>query len=1048
MKFSNYNHSELEPEILKYWKKHKVLEKLRTKNKTGKKFNFLQGPPYTSGKVHLGTAWNTVLKDIALRYKRSQEFDVWDRNGYDVHGLPTEHKVMAKFNLKTKEDIENFGVAKFVEECIQFCQEMGKQMTVDFLRIGSTLDYSDSYMALDAGYMEGEWWMIKKAWKDKRLYRGEKVMTWCAHCETAIAKHECEYKNVKEDSIFIKLPLKGKKNEYLIVWTTTPWTIPYNLAVMVNPELDYLKVEVENETWILAKALAGIVVQSVFNKKMKVVEEIRGEEMEGWEYVHPFSKYVPEYEMLKNKHPNLHTVILSTEYVDTSAGSGLVHCAPGCGPEDQEAARPYNLPPFNNLSEDGYFPKSMGKFAGLRAKVDDQKFVEVLKEEKVLLAITTVEHDYPHCWRCHHQVIFRTTKQWFFKIEDLREAMVAENRQVNWVPKTEAFNSWTTHLKDNSITRQRYWGTPVPIWKCPGCKKIEVIGSVAELKKKTKKLPKNLHRPWIDEVKWKCSCGDKMERIPDVIDVWIDAGTASWNCLYYPTKEDYFKQFFPADLILEATEQVRLWFSMLSICSQLAFGRNCYRNVYMHGMLKDIEGVKMSKSLGNIITPDEMVEKHGADVLRYYMCQTNAGQDIRFSWEEAALKQRYLQILWNVHKLLINLAKENDVNPFDCDYGELNTEKFGIEEKYIISKLNSTIKSVKERFDSYHFDETILPLEELYLELSRNYIQLIREKSTSGNEDEKRIVIYTLGKVLFELLKMFSIITPFICEAIYLNLKEEFGLEEDSITHCPWPETGENNIDLLLEQEMEHAKLVIQAILYAREKIRLGVRWPVKEVVIVSRNEQLQESVANLRDVIANQVNVKSVDLLEKFPGVKLSVKPNHGKIWPEYHEISPSIIAKLATDSPETILGHIEKENAYQFRVDGKNVSITKEMLIIEREVSKHYVEAEFRGGFVYLNTEQDEELEAEGYARELTRHIQQSRKKAGLQKLDRIRLFLKAEKKMKEKLARYQPEIKEKVGAEEFIFTNVDAVKKHDFSEVFKVKGEEFIVWFDKIA
>ena len=1053
MKFSNYNHLELEPEIQQYWKKNKILEKLRAKNKAGKSWTFLQGPPYTSGKVHLGTAWNTVLKDMALRYKRSRGFNVWDRNGYDVHGLPTELKVMEKHHLKTKEDIEKFGVAKFVKECIKFCTVMGEQMTKDFLRLGSTLDYSDSYLAFNSDYMEGEWWLVKKAWDKDRLYLGQKVMTWCQNCETALAKHECEYQNVKDSSIFVKLKLKDKKNEYLIIWTTTPWTIPFNLAVMVNPELDYLKVEVEGEKWILAKALAGLVVQSVFNKKMKVVEEFKGQEMEGLEYTHPFEKFIPEYARLKAKHPKVHTVILSQEHVDTSSGSGLVHCAPGCGPEDQEAGRPYDLPPYNSLAENGYFPEEMGKFSGLRPKFDDQKFVEALQEEKVLLAVTDVEHEYPHCWRCHRPVIFRATKQWFFRIEDLREEMIAENKKVRWTPLTQAFDAWTAHLKDNSITRQRYWGTPVPIWKCSDakCQNIEVIGSLAKLKESAKTIPKNLHRPWIDKVKWKCSKCSKgeMQRIPDIIDVWIDAGTASWNCLYYPQRNDYFEQHYPADLILEATEQVRLWFSMLSICSQLGFGNNCYKNVYMHGMLRDVDGVKMSKSLGNIITPDEMVKKHGADVLRYYMCQTNAGQDIKFSWEEAALKSRQLQILWNVQKFLLNLAQDNGLNPFESIINEkkINEEKLDLEEKYILSKLNSTIKQVTELFDAYHLDETILPLEELFLELSRTYIQLVRDKSSIGSEEDKEVVAYTIGKVLLEFLKMFSIIAPFVSEAIYLNFKEEFGLKEASITHCSWPELESNRIDSVLEQEMETSKQVIQAILYARKKAQLGVRWPVKEVAIVSKEGPVLEAAATLREKIAQQVNAKAINILENFPLAKLSVKPDYAKINPVYKGRSAEVIARLAIESPELILRHLEQEKVFRFKINGQDIEIIKEMLIITKEVPAEYVLAEFRDGDVYLNKERSKELDAEGYAREVMRNIQQLRKQAGLQKTDQIRIFLKLSADLKNSLNKHHAEIKEKIGAAELVFANIDATKKHDFSGEFKVKSEKFSAWFDKV-
>jgi isoleucyl-tRNA synthetase len=1050
MKYPMYNHQELEADILKFWKTNKIVDKLKKKNEKGKAWSFLQGPPYTSGKIHLGTAWNTSLKDIALRYKRSQGFNVWDRNGFDVHGLPTAHKVMAKHNLKTKDDIEKFGLGKFITECKQYCLEMADLMAKDFQRIGVTLDYSDSYMALKNEYMEGEWWMVKKAWEKKRLYLGEKVMTWCGDCETAVAKHECEYENVNEKSIFVKFPIKGKKNEFLIIWTTTPWTIPFNLGIMAGPKLDYVKVEVTGgEKWILAKALAGMVVQSVADKKMKVLEEFKGKELEGLEYTHPFEDDFPIYSELKKDHPNVHTVILSELYVDVSAGTGLVHTAPGSGPEDQIACKPYDIPPYNTLTEGGEFAEGTGKFSGLKAKQDDQKVIDELKNVGALVAITKVEHDYPHCWRCHKPVLFRPTKQWFFKIEDIREKMIKENSKVNWVPKTQAFDAWTAHLRDNSVTRQRYWGTPVPIWKCSNsdCEETEVIGSIKELKQKCGKVPKDLHIPWIDECVWKCKkCKGTLKRIPDILDVWIDAGTASWNCFYYPQTEKNMKTLFPADLILEATEQVRLWFSMLSICSQLSMDKNCYKNVYMHGMIRDIDGVKMSKSIGNIIAPDVLVEKHGADVLRYYLCQTNAGQDMRFSWDEAALKSRQLHILWNVHKFLINLANENKVNPFKLDSSIIENVQ-GLEEKYIISKLHSTIKNVTKLFDEYRFDETIAPLEELFLELSRTYIQMVRDKAALGEDQDKEVVIHTISNVILELLKMFNIIAPFISEGIYLNIKEEFGLKESSISHFAWPKYDSKKINLALEEEIDLSGEIIQAALNAREKAKLGLRWPIKELVVESSKKEVVSAVKKLKEIIKKQVNAKDVSVVSKLKGIKVQIVPDGGKIGKAFGALSPEILTQLRINSPESVLGHMEKENFYSFKVGKKEVKVMPDMISVKRVVPELYQEAEFKSGVVYLNIERTEELEAEGYSREVMRNVQQLRKKAGLEKLDSIELCLKVSKTLAPMLEKFQEEIEEKVGADKMVIDSLDAVKKYDHSEEFKVKQEKFKVWFSKV-
>ncbi|MCK4589408.1 MAG: isoleucine--tRNA ligase [Nanoarchaeota archaeon] len=1044
MKYPDYKHAEIEPELIRHWDNNQILEKLRKRNKQGPKWCFLQGPPYTSGKVHLGTAWNTALKDVSLRYKRMQGFNVWDRNGYDVHGLPTAHKVMAKHNLKFKEDIEKFGIDKFINECIKFSLEMGDQMTKDFLRIGSTLDYTDTYMALKNEYMEAAWWLVKQAWEKKRLYLGEKVMTWCADCETALAKHECEYKEVEDDSIFLKFKVRNTENEYLIIWTTTPWTIPFNLGIMVNPELDYVKARVDDEVWILGKSLAAPVVQSVANKQMQVIKEFKGAELKGIEYEHPWFDIIPEMKEIKQNHPTTHTVILSKEYVDFTAGTGLVHTAPGCGPEDYEIGKENNIPPFNNLNEKGEFPE--GPFKDRVAKRDDQKFIEDLKKAGALIATTKVEHDYPHCWRCHQGVIFKTTKQWFFKIEDLRDSMIQENKKVHWVPKTQAFDAWTTHLRDNSITRQRFWGTPVPIWKCSNCDNVEIIGSIKELEEKAGQVPDNIHRPWIDEVEWTCSCHGKMKRIPDILDVWIDAGVASWACLYYPQRQDYFKDFFPADFILEATEQVRLWFSMLSICSQLGFGQNCYKNVYMHGMLTDIEGRKMSKSLGNIISPDEMIDKHGADVLRYYMCSINAGQEMRFSWDEAALKQRHLHVLWNIHKLLISLSKENNVNPFEMDH-QVTKDLFDTPEHYIFSRANQTIKQVTKLYDNYQLDETILPVEELFLGLSRDYIQMVRDKSAVGTKEDKEVVIFTIAHVLFDTLKLFAPIAPFITEAMFLNFKEEFNLKEESIHHWSWPKSNDNLINIELETKMQAASSVIQATLNAREKINRTLRWPCQEIIVVSTDENIRNAVQAMKEIIKKQTNVKDVKVKEHMEGVQEKLKSDYNKLGPAFGPLAPKIIAKLATESPESVLKHIDQDNGYKFKIDGQEVVITRDHLMIEKEVPYPFKEAEFKNGFVYLSQEVTEALEAEGFARELMRRVQQLRKKNGLEKTDKIVLFINMDDDLLKTVGGFEQDIKAKCGADKIKLSNLGPAKKHAFNSKEKIKGEDFDIWFDKV-
>jgi isoleucyl-tRNA synthetase len=657
-----YNPVEMEDEIQSFWDENKVYDTVKNNGKGKKKYYFLDGPPYTSGKVHLGTAWNKALKDMLLRYKRMSGFDVWDRAGYDMHGLPTEHATEKKLNISGKEAIQEFGVGKFIEECKKLCIENMQLMNQDFIRLGVWMDFENAYQSIKNEFIDGEWWLIKKAHSNSRLYRGLRTMTWCKDCATALAKHELEYQEVKDTSIFVKFKVRGKSNEYLIIWTTTPWTIPFNMAIMVNPALEYVRVKVDDEIWILSKALGPLVVQSVANKKYEEIEVFTGDKLEGMEYEHFFDKDM-DYSKIETKDPKkVHTVVLSTEYVDTSAGTGLVHCAPGCGPEDYEVGYRNGIAPFNTLDEKGRFPKESGRFFGLTAKDNDDSFITLIEKEGALIATSDVEHDYAHCWRCHNPVIYKTTKQWFFKVEDMKQELIKENNKINWIPQTayNAFNSWLENLRDNSISKQRYWGTPLPIWMNEQDESdYIVIGSIAELEDISGQKVKDPHIPKIDDIIIKKE-GKIYRRVPDILDVWVDAGTVSWNCLDYPHKQDLFENLFPPEFILEGKDQIRGWFNLLHIVSMISMNRPSFRNVYMHGFVQDSLGRKMSKSAGNYILPEEVIKKYGADTFRYYFIGgANPGFDINYNPSDIELKNKNLNVLWNIHNYMIDFFSNN-----------------------------------------------------------------------------------------------------------------------------------------------------------------------------------------------------------------------------------------------------------------------------------------------------------------------------------------------------------------------------------------------------
>ncbi|MBD3313654.1 isoleucine--tRNA ligase [Candidatus Woesearchaeota archaeon] len=1051
-----YNFKQVEERVIDFWNKKDIYSKAKERNKGKKVFYFLDGPPYTSGKVHIGTAWNKALKDCFLRYKRMAGFDAWDRAGYDMHGLPTEHATEKKLSIKNKDEIHSMGVAKFIEECRNLSVENMESMNEDFKRLGVWMDFENAYQSIKDEFIEGEWWLIKKAHENKRLYKGKKTMHWCRSCATALAKHELEYKEIRDTSIFFKFKVIGSENEYLIVWTTTPWTLAFNLAVMVNPEIDYVRAEVEGEKgkeiWILAKALAGPVVQAVAEKKLKVTEEFKGEELEGLKYEHPWLDDIPSMKELKDKNEKVHTVVLSKEYVDVSAGSGLVHCAPGCGPEDYEVGHREGIPAYNEIDEAGKYPDSMGRFSGLTAKKDDPKFIEALEEKGALIAKTPVEHDYAHCWRCHNPVVFKTTTQWFFRIEDLTENMKELNKDIGWVPDwagSRQFHSWLDNLRDNSITKQRFWGCPLPVWYCgdqeskdggeTGCGDYIVIGDKEELKQKAGRLPEDLHKPWIDEITIKCDkCGKDMKRIPDILDVWVDAGCASWICLDFPRREDLFKKMFPADFILEGKDQIRGWFNLLFVASMVSMEKPSFRNVYMHGYVNDAQGRKMSKSLGNYIVPEEVISKYGADAFRYYSIGgTNAGLDLNYNFDDVKTKHRHLGILWNLQNFLLDMKRQNIIMAKE--------PKLSVEEKYILSKMNTTIKDITQKFEAFKLDEIPSLAEELFLDLSRTYIQLVRDKASLGTDVEKGTVMRTINDVLMVSLKIMAPVAPFITESIYQNLKKEFKLKEASVHHLDWPSYDEKMINSGLEESFDVVKQAIQSILSAREKAQLGLRWPLRKVHIITRKPEVEKAVKDLGNIIKNQANVKELAVEKDMPGVDKKIRADYAKLGPDFGEDTTRIIAQFSMMSADSILSKIEEQGYYDMVIDGDKFRLKRNHLIVDKETPENIAESDFRYGELYIDKERTPELDAEGFAREVMRHAQQMRKEAGMQKQDSIDLHVQAEDDLAAMLDAWKDAIKEKVGAKKINISSSE--EKHAHSKEVKVKSKKMVLGFEKV-
>ncbi len=846
---SVHSPKEIEDKILEFWKKERIYEKAKKQREKAKKFYFLDGPPYATGFIHVGTAFNKVLKDCHIRFFRMFGFNVWDQPGYDTHGVPIENKVEQELGFKSKKDIENFGIENFIKKCREFATKFIDIMANQFINLGVWMDWNNPYLTLTNDYIEGAWFTFKKAFENGFLYKGKYPVHVCPHCETAVAYNEIEYKNISDPSIYVKFKLKDKENEFLLIWTTTPWTLPANTGVMVKPDADYVKVKVENEILIIAKELLEIVFKKARIEKYEILEEFKGKELEGLKYEHPLKDL---FEFQKNL-KNAHRIVLSEQYVNLEEGTGLVHTAPGHGQEDFKVGLENDLPAISPVNMDGTFDETCGKFAGMYVKDADQKIIEELKRRGLLFHEEKVSHEYPFCWRCKSPLLLISVPQWFFKVTAIRDKLIEENKKINWIPKWagQRFQNWLENLGDWPISRQRYWGIPLPIWVCEKCEKIKVIGSRDELPK----IPKDFHKPYIDEIVLECECGGKMKRVPDVLDVWFDSGVASWASLGFPRKKELFEEMWPADFILEGPDQIRGWWNSLMITSMMTFGKPPFKNVLFHGFVLDAHGLKMSKSLGNIVSADEVIEKYGRDVLRFYYLSSPPWEDYYFKWQDIEEIARTFVVIRNTF---------NFVKTYVDNFQEV--ENLKKEDLWILSKLNTLIENCTNYFLDFHAYKAAKEIKNFILnDFSRWYIKIIRDRvwpEYSG--EDKKAAFYTLLVTTETLCKLLSPFCPFLAEQVYQEVVKKLKDGLESVHLSDWPKPKKELIDKNLEEQMEIAKEIFEACSAARQKAKIKLRWPVKSILVVSKDKKVKECVENLNEILKYMCNAKSVELKEE----------------------------------------------------------------------------------------------------------------------------------------------------------------------------------------
>ena len=992
-----YNAEELENQVRLLWEKEQVYRKVRELRVGGKKFFFVDGPPYTTGRIHLGTAWNKVIKDSVLRYKSMNCFEVKDRAGWDMHGLPIEVKVEESFGFRNKKDIEAYGVDKFISRCKEFALRQKDDMTAQFKILGAWLDWDDPYMTLKNEYLEAAWWTLKKAHEHNLLERGLRVVNWCPRCQTAIADSEVEYWDETDYSIYVKFPLLGEENTYIVIWTTTPWTIPANVAVAVNPTFQYSKVRAckdgKAEILIMASDLVESVLKIGRYQDYELLSTLSSQQMQELKYSHPLECLVPRQKEISHN-------VYAANFV-TAENTGCVHIAPGHGLEDYELGLEHNLEIFCPVGEDGRYTTEVGeKYQGLYVKEADSEIIDDLAEQGRLLAHGRLAHRYGHCWRCKTPIIFIATSQWFLRISDLRDKMLDEAMRVTWYPEwagSARFSDWIKNARDWCISRQRYWGIPLPIWTCPACGHLEVIGTAAELEERSGQKLADLHRPDVDSVFLDCPCGGKMKRSPDVFDVWFDSAVASWATLHFPSHEEEFSEWWPADFITEGHDQTRGWFYSQLGAAMVSFGRAPYKSVLMHGFTLDDQGRKMSKSIGNIVQPEEVVQKFGADILRFYVLGANAPwEDLHFSWDGVENTSRMLNIFWNAYRFALPYMV---LDKFDAGKADLSRYECNLrpEDRWILSRVNSLIEEVTEEMEGYQLHRIVRSISDFILEdLSRWYIQLVRPRTWIEQDDPDKLAAYaTIYEVLVKLCRLMAPFTPFISESIYQNLVK--GLDEaapQSVHMCRWPEAQKERIDKRLEESMALVREVSMAASNARQKGGRKLRWPVSEIVIAPAKEVVD--LDGLENVLRGQTNSKKITVLSagEKPRMDLEISPVHKKIGPVYKGQAKAVVEAIAAADPFEVKRQLDDGEA-TLCYGGKEYKITAEMVQIKELPPQNLPAAEFSRGFVYVDITLTPELEAEGYAREIIRRIQDMRKELDLRVEDQIRAMVDIESK-----------------------------------------------------
>lgn len=1028
---TNLNFVDREAEVLKFWKENDIANKCISNREGCDTFTFYDGPPTANGKPHIGHVLTRVIKDMLPRYQSMKGKKVLRKAGWDTHGLPVELEVEKLLGLDGKEQIEKYGIEPFIKKCRESVWKY-KGMWEEFSDVvGFWADMEHPYITYENDYIESVWWALNEIWKKGLLYKGHKVVPYCPRCGTPLSSHEVAqgYKDVKERSAMVKFKAKDEDNTYFLAWTTTPWTLPSNLGLVVNPEVDYVKVSYEGQNLIMAEAL----VDTVFANKEgehPVLERFKGKALE-------YREYEPLYPYAEGKIKKKAFYVMCDGYVTTSDGTGIVHTAPAFGEDDARVCRAYDMPfvqfvdAKGNMTEDTDWPGTFVKDA-------DPLILDDLKAAGKLFKAPKFEHSYPHCWRCDTPLIYYARESWFIKMTAVKEQLIANNNTINWIPDAIGkgrFGEWLEHVQDWGISRNRYWGTPLNVWEC-SCGHQHSIGSIAELKSMSDNCPEDieLHRPYIDAVTIKCpECGGEMKRVPEVIDCWFDSGSMPFAQWHYPFEnKEIFAERYPADFISEAVDQTRGWFYSLLAISTLLFDNASYKNVIVLGHVQDKDGKKMSKSKGNAVDPMDALRKHGADAIRWYFYENSAPWlPNRFHDDAVQEGQRkFMGTLWNTYAFYVLYA---NIDNFDATKYELEYDKLSVMDKWLLSRLNTLIKAVDNNLANYKVTETAKVLQDFVDELSNWYVRRSRERFWGKNMNQDKINAYMiLYTALTTVVKLAAPMVPFITESIYRNLVCSVDDKAPISVHlCDFPVANEAFIDTELEAEMELVLEIVVLGRAARNASNIKNRQPIGNMY-VKADRKLDDF---FKEIVASELNLKAVsfkDDMEEY--LSYSFKPQFKVLGPKVGKQIGEVKAALAGINGHAAKAELESTGKLKLTLKSGEVELLPEDVDITMSQTEGFATQRYGNVTIALETTLSQELIEEGFVREIISKLQTMRKENGFQVVDHITVYAAGNDKLVDIMSRNEDFLKKVVLADKVVYGSTEG-----FVKEWNINGED---------